>query len=164
MEVYLLRHGVAEDAAPGTPDADRPLTAEGQRKLQHTLQLASQVGVEPSLILTSPLKRTVQTARIAKEVLKYKGEMLHTKALAPGSAVEEAWEEIRRHRDQSALLLVGHNPQFAELAGYLVGAPEMQIDFKKGAIFRVDIPAFSHRPRGTLRWYLISKFAPLSQK
>ena len=51
-------------------------------------------------------------------------------------------------------MLVGHDPLFTRLAGYLLGAPELQIDFKKGAILRVDFDGFGPQPRGMLRWFL----------
>ncbi len=164
MQVYLLRHGIAEEDRIGKSDADRELTPEGRRKLRETFRVAAQAEIKPTLILTSPLVRAVQTAEIAAETFRYRNEMLRTKALLPGSAVEQVWDEIRVHRDENELLLVGHDPLFTSLAGYLLGAPDLQIDFKKGAILRVDFDGFGPQPRGMLRWFLISKLAmPLAK-
>src|SRR5579863_289927 len=157
MQVYLLRHGVAEKDRPGLSDADRALTQDGRRKLRQVLKAAEEAQVQPSLILTSPLKRAVETAEIAREVLSYKKEILRTKALQPGSTPEQVWEEIRVHHDEPALMLVGHNPLFAELSGYLLGSSQMQVDFKKGALLRVDFEQFRAQPKGILRWYLTAK-------
>jgi phosphohistidine phosphatase len=159
MQVYLLRHGVAEKERPGLSDADRALTQDGRRKLRQVLKAADKAQVQPSLILTSPLKRAVETAEIAQEVLGYKKKILQTKALQPASSVEQVWEEIRVHRDEPALMLVGHNPLFAELSGYLLGSYKMQLDFKKGALLRIDFETFRAQPKGTLRWYLTAKMA-----
>ena len=159
MQVYLLRHGVAEEGRPTTSDAERALTEEGRRKLRQVLQTASGAGVAPSLILSSPLKRAIQTAEIAREVLAYKNEILRTKALAPGSGVKDVWDEIRVHRDEGSLMLVGHNPLLSELAAYLLGSQEIEIDFKKGAIMRVDVENFPAQPKGILRWYLVARLA-----
>lgn len=159
MQLYLLRHGSAEDVSNSVTDADRALTPEGRRKLRHVLEAAAEAGVEPTLILTSPLKRAVQTAEIVQNVLKYKSELLRSNALVPGATVEQAWDEIRDHRDESSLMLVGHNPLFTELAAYLLGSKEMQIDFKKGALLRVDLDNFPAHPNGLLRWYLTPKLA-----
>ena len=157
MELYLLRHGVAEDTTPEVPDAERGLTTEGRRKLRQVLDAAAAAGLDPTLILTSPLRRAVQTAEIAQDVLKYKGEVLRTKSLAPGATAEQVWDEIRVHRDEQRLLLVGHNPLFSELSGYLLGSNDIHVDFKKGAILRIDLERFSPKPKGILRWYLTSK-------
>jgi phosphohistidine phosphatase SixA len=56
-------------------------------------------------------------------------------------------------------VLVGHNPLFADLAGYLLGAPDLQVDVKKGSILRIDFDSLSSRPKGILRWFLTAKFA-----
>lgn len=159
MELYLLRHGVAEKDRPGLGDAQRALTQDGRRKLRQVMRAAREAKVEPTLILSSPLKRALQTAEVAQDVLGYKDEIVRSKALAPGSTVEQVWDEIRVHKDERSLMLVGHNPLFADLSGYLLGSAEMQVDFKKGALLRIDFEAFRARPKGTLRWYLTAKMA-----
>jgi phosphohistidine phosphatase len=159
MQVYLLRHGIAEDGHAGLPDADRALTADGRKKLRQVLETAAKARVQPKLILSSPLKRAMQTAEIARRVLGYKGDIMQTNALVPGGSVEKVWEEIRAHRDQSAVLLTGHNPQFGHLAGYLLGHADLKMDFKKGALLRVDIESFGAAPKGVLRWCLTAKLA-----
>jgi hypothetical protein len=54
MQIYLLRHGIAEDAKPGHPDSERPLTAEGRDKLRRVLKRGQTADLDPSLILSSP--------------------------------------------------------------------------------------------------------------
>jgi phosphohistidine phosphatase len=159
MELYLLRHGIAEDARAGQADSDRALTPEGRKKLKQVLRVAREAGVSPSLILTSPLKRALETAQIAAELLDYKADLLHTKALAPTSHPKTVWDEIRIHRDQSQILLAGHEPLFSSLTAYLLGCPNLEVDFKKGAIARVDIERFGAEPRGVLKWFLAPKLA-----
>lgn len=159
MQVYLLRHGVAEEDRNGLSDADRALTQDGRRKLRQTLQSASQADIRPTLILTSALKRAIETAEIARDVFKYKGELVRTEALMPNSSVKEVWNEIRAHAHETAIVLVGHNPLFSDLAGYLLGAPELQIDVKKGSLLRIDFESLSSQPKGILRWFLVSKLA-----
>jgi phosphohistidine phosphatase len=159
MQVYLLRHGIAEEGQHGKPDADRELTADGRRKLRETLRVAARAEVSPTLLLSSPLLRAVQSAEVAAEVFHYKDPILHTKSLLPNARFEHVWDEIRVHHDQRELMLVGHDPLFSQLAGYLLCVPELQIDFKKGAVLRVDFEAFGSRPRGILRWFLTAKLA-----
>lgn len=159
MDLYLLRHGIAEEAGPGQNDWNRVLTDEGKRKLRQVLHAALDAKVAPSLILASPLKRTLQTAEIARDVLKAKIDIVPTPALQPGTTVEKVWDEVRLYKDLPALLIVGHNPTFGELAGYLLGSPSLQVDFKKGALMKVEIPSFSAAPRGALQWYFTAKLA-----
>lgn len=157
MQVYLLRHGIAEEGHVGMRDFDRQLTTEGKRKLRETLRVLSNADVAPTLILSSPLVRAIQTADLARELLKTKNAVLRTKALSPNSTVEQVWEELRVHRDEAELMLVGHEPQFSQLGAYLLGTMDLKIDFKKGAVLRVDIESFGHQPRGTLRWFFLSR-------
>jgi len=159
MHLYLLRHGIAEEVRPGLTDADRALTSDGRKKLRHVLKAVAEARVKPSVIFASHLKRAVQTAEIAKEVLGYRGEIVKTKALAPAANAEQVWEEIRAHKGEPALMLVGHNPLFDYLAAFLLGAPNLRVDFKKGAIMRIDVEAFGAQPRGVLCWYLTAKLS-----
>lgn len=159
MHLYLLRHGIAAEAAAGQNDTDRALTSDGRRKLRKVLKAVAEAKVKPAQIWSSELKRAIQTAEIAKAVLGHPGEILRTKALAPGGDVEQVWDEIRVHRDEAGLMLVGHNPQFDQLAPYLLGTPHLAVDFKKGAIMRIDVESFGARPRGTLCWYLTAKLS-----
>ena len=159
MEIYILRHGIAEDGQAGQPDAERSLTAEGKKKLRNVLRVAREAGVTPSLILTSPYRRAVQTAQLAAEILGYKGDLLRTKSLEPSSHPRLVWEEIRIHQDEAAVLLAGHEPLFSSLTAYLLGNPNLKVDFKKGAIASVEIDRFSAEPNGVLKWMLTPKLA-----
>jgi len=162
MEIYILRHAIAEPAKAGMPDSDRALVPEGRKKLREVIRLARAAGVSPSLILTSPYRRAVQTAEVAAEILGFKQAPVHSRALLPGSSPPDIWEEIRRHKDAASLLLSGHEPLLGQFVGYLLAAPLLQIDLKKGAIVRVDMEQFGLHPRGVLRWFLTPKLA-LSQ-
>jgi phosphohistidine phosphatase len=159
MEIYLLRHGIAEAAQAGMQDADRALTSEGKKKLHTVLRVAKQAGVEPTLILTSPYRRAVETARIAAQELDYKGELIPTPELTPDSEPDKIWGEIRTHSDSAQLLLATHEPIMGELASYLLGAPGSMIEVRKGALIRIDIESFGPRPRGVLCWMLTPKLA-----
>lgn len=159
MDLFLLRHGIAENGRPGMPDSGRALTAEGRRKLREVLRAAQAARVSPDYILTSPYRRARETAEIAAEVLKYEGELLTTQALTPDSRPEQVWEEVRIHKDASQILLCGHEPLFSHLTSFLLDAPSLRVDFKKGAMARVEIDAFGARPRGILRWFLAPRLA-----
>lgn len=160
MQVYILRHGIAEDAKAGGSDAERELTPEGRRKLRYVLKLAAEAKVKPDLILSSPLKRAWQTAAIARRELGVKEAVNESRALLPGSSPEDVWSEITTHKSvANSLLVVGHNPLFARLAAYLLGTPNAQIEFKKGALMRIDFESPGARPKGVLRWYLTASLA-----
>jgi phosphohistidine phosphatase len=159
MDLYLLRHGIAENGRPGMPDAERELTSEGRKKLREVMRVARAAGVQPDYVLTSPYARALQTAEIAAQILEYSGELLHTQALVPHSRPELVWDEVRIHRDAAQLLLVGHEPLFSNLASFLLDAPSLRVDFKKGALLRIEIDQLGPKPRGVLRWFISPKMA-----
>ncbi|MBZ5577272.1 MAG: phosphohistidine phosphatase SixA [Acidobacteriia bacterium] len=154
MEVYLLRHGIAEDAPPGKSDADRALTPEGRQKLRRVLGRARAAGVEPTLILASPYRRAVETAEVAVESLGYRGKVVQTAALAPNAAPQEVWGEIRARRTEDSVLLASHEPLMSSLLALLLNSPALKVDFKKAAMARVDLDRFGAEPDGILKWML----------
>ena len=153
VQIYLLRHGIAEDGKPGRPDAERALTEEGRDKLRRVLKRARSADCSPSLILTSPYRRAVETAAVAAEVLGCK-QVLQTRALVPEAPPNESWEEIRAHKDEAAILLASHEPLMSSLASYLLRSPALQVDMKKAALVRVDCDRLASEPRGILKWML----------
>lgn len=159
MQIYLLRHAIAEDPRPGLADADRAITGEGARKLREVLKRARGGGLEPTRILSSPFRRALETAGLAAKALEFEDDIHSTKTLVPTSTAHEAWEEIRLYKGEPAMLLVGHEPAMGQLTGFLLGVPELQVDFKKGAMVRVDVPSLGLRPRGVLKWMLAPKLA-----
>jgi len=159
MEIYLLRHGIAEDRSATGRDPDRRLTDEGREKLHKVLECAHAAGVSPSLILTSPLRRALETAEIAARELGYEGKLVRSDALVPGGTPLEVWQELRQHRDEAAVLLAGHDPLFSSIVPYLLGSAKAMVNFRKGALVRIDVESLGAEPYGVLQWMLTPKVA-----
>ncbi len=159
MQIYLLRHGIAEDASPGQADADRALTPEGMKRLREILKRARTASVSPTMIVTSPYVRARQTAEMAAEILGYSEELVPSIKLVPMASPVETWAEVRTLRGEPSLLLVGHEPHMSSFLGFLLGTPELRVDFKKGAMVRVDLFELGVQPRGVLKWMMAPKLA-----
>jgi len=158
LRVYVLRHGIAEDAPPGGSDADRALTQEGKQKLRRVLERARDAGADPGLILTSPLKRAVETAEIAATVLRGGSELVRTNALLPAGSPERVWKEIRAHKVEE-LLIAGHEPLLSGVVAYLLGSPAVQVNMKKAALVSIELETAHPQPGGALNWMLTPKIA-----
>jgi phosphohistidine phosphatase len=158
MRIYLLRHGIAEEGL-GKRDSDRALTNEGKDKARHLMKVAARAGVSPSLVISSPYRRAMETARVAIEELNYKGPLVESASLTPDTPPQTAWDDLLVHATEGDVLLVGHEPLFSGLAAFLLGWPELAIDFKKGALLCVDVFIVRPKPAGVLQWYLTSKLA-----
>jgi phosphohistidine phosphatase len=159
VEIYLLRHGVGEEHASTGRDADRRLTEEGREKLRRVLERAHGAGVQPSLILSSALKRAVETAEVAARELGYEGKILRVDALAPDSSPQAIWEEIRRHREEPSILLCGHEPLFSATVSWMLGSSRAMVEFRKGALIRIDFERLGPAPSGVLQWMITRRTA-----
>jgi phosphohistidine phosphatase len=154
MQIYLLRHGIADDQKPGQSDADRELTEEGRDKLRRVLKRARGADVSPSLIFSSPYKRAVQTAEIAADVLGYKEKIQLVRVLTPDASPRDVWEELRVYKSEPSVLLASHEPLMSSLAAFLLSSPALNVDMKKAALLRIDVDRFSPDPGGLLKWML----------
>ncbi len=154
MQIYLLRHGIAEDPKPGRPDAERPLTDEGRDKLRRVLKRARTADLDPSVILSSPYRRALETAAVAAEILAYKGEIVRTPALAPEASPFDAWEEIRKRKQERAILLSSHEPLMSSMVAFLLDSPTLRVEMKKAALVRIDCDRFGPKAAGVLKWML----------
>ncbi len=159
MQIYLLRHGIAEDGHPGMPDRDRELTPEGRKRLREVLRAVKGADVSPDILLASPYKRAMQTASVAAEALGYAGTVVTSNALVPDSSADAVWGEIRVYRGARQILLASHEPLMSATFAYLLGCPHLLVDFKKAAIARVDVDRFGPAPQGVLRWFMTPKLA-----
>ena len=159
MEIYLLRHGIAEEKSASGHDADRRLTDEGRQKLRKVLECAHAAGVSPSLILSSPLRRALETAEIAARELGYEGKIARTDALVPGATPHDLWQELRQHTDETSVLLTGHDPLFSSVVPYLLGSSHHMVHFRKGALIRIDVDSTGSEPHGILEWMITPAIA-----
>jgi phosphohistidine phosphatase len=124
MELYFIRHGIAEDRSEDLPDGDRRLTAKGIDKTHRIAQRLQHIGIEFDLILSSPLTRAKQIAAGLEQLITEYGQ-----------------------RSNRCLALVGHQPDLSHWAEYLVfGTPQDKIVLKKAGIIGVSLPALSAQP------------------
>ena len=154
MRLYVLRHAIAEDGAPGQPDSARQLTGTGRSRCRLVLARARASGVRPATILSSPYARAVQTAEIAKAELGVPSAPVTTMTLAPWAHVEDLWDEVRDRSQAGDVLLSGHNPQLSLFTAWLLGARADALWLKKSALAALDIGRAGPDPRAELRWLL----------
>ena len=154
LELYLIRHGVAAERGADYPDdSKRPLTSAGMAKLRKEAKALNALEIGFDLIISSPLVRTRQTADIIAETLQGKPGVLTSDSLAPAGTPAGVVQELARHAKKARIALVGHEPNLGELAGRLIGA-KSPIEFKKGAICRIDFDVLPPKGYGQLRWFL----------
>jgi phosphohistidine phosphatase len=121
------------------------------------LKRAHKSGVSPTLIISSPYTRAMETAEIAARELEYHSEIVRSDRLLPNSTPPDLWSEIRAHRDEPSILLAGHEPLFSATLAWMVGSTRTMVDFRKGGLARIDFSTIGADPRGVLQWMLTSK-------
>lgn len=147
--LYLLRHADAGDPeAWSGPDDARPLSGKGEKQSRRLGKLLASVGFSPSAIISSPKLRARQTAEILAHELGLEIAIDDRLAFGLDAVAVEAILFDAGEPDEP--VLVGHDPDFSDLGGWLIGAPSFVM--KKGALARIDTVRPISRASGTLRW------------
>jgi len=154
LELYLIRHGVAAERSDEYPDdSKRPLTSGGISRLRKEAKALDEMEIGFDHIITSPLVRARQTADVFAELLKSKPSLSQSDALAPAGTPAGVMQELAKYLRKGRIALVGHEPNMGELAARLIGA-RTPLEFKKGAICRIDFDVPPPKGTGQLRWFV----------
>ncbi len=119
--IYLVRHGKAVTRDIELPDFKRHLIDQGKNDLMKVAWKMKKDGIKPSLIISSPAPRAMQTARIFAKQLNYgkrtirKRKTLYDQA---NGAILQVLQEIKETIDNC--MICGHNPSIEEFARFLV--------------------------------------------
>jgi phosphohistidine phosphatase len=139
MLLYLLRHANADTPPP--EDDDRVLSEKGHEQARKVARFCEAHDVKVSFVLASPLRRAQETAKPVAKALR--AELLTESWLTSGMHPHAALEELRAYRSQSAVMLVGHEPDFSQLIAHLLGLPtNMAIHIRKASLTLLEITAF----------------------
>jgi phosphohistidine phosphatase len=157
LNLFILRHGEAGRRIPtSSRDSERALTVAGEKEIEEIAESLKKLHLKFDSIVTSPLKRSYQTAAIVAKEL---------------GATPERWDELKPEGDRQALyrrfskmkgpssvLLVGHEPYLSTMIGEVIGEGGIsRISIKKGGLAKVVITSLSPKPKGELRWLLTPK-------
>lgn len=156
MELYLVRHGIAEDLKPGSTrlDSERALTAEGRRKVREAAKGLHALKVKPGRIGTSPLVRARQTAEILRDVLGSRRAVEDCAFLAEGPETARVVRWLRKRTCASAML-VGHLPYLAESASELLTRSRaLDLRLRRASACCISFDGAPAAGRGKLEWLL----------
>ena len=157
MEVYLLRHGIAQDRDPKKYPDDRlrPLTIEGTERMREAVRGMLKLGVEFDAVFDSGFTRARQTTEIVTDAYRIdSADIVTTPVLEPGRDPAEVLTLLESHKSARRVLIVGHEPHLSlTLALFTGGRDGDAFDFKKGALARVDMQSL--RPRSGMLVFLL---------
>lgn len=156
MNILFLRHASAgEHMANPKKDEKRALDKNGVEQCVYVGRCLNALAVQVDLVISSPLKRAVQTASLVGNEMGYEGKLQLEDALRPGAAFADFRRLLSKYSRHESVMVVGHNPNLSEFLGRCVSenACEASIELKKGAVARVDMT----RNSGVLQWCITPK-------
>ncbi|HET7344798.1 MAG TPA: phosphohistidine phosphatase SixA [Nitrososphaeraceae archaeon] len=166
MELFVLRHGQAgKRSASGSKDSARPLTITGQKEVADIAASLKDIGIKFDLIITSPLKRSHQTAAIVAKKLQNEKVMEDWDELKPEGKSLDLYRKLssspQLKKQQSSVLVVGHEPYLSNMIGEIISdvngdhGGSTRIVLKKAGIARIRITSNSNsKMQGELKWLL----------
>jgi phosphohistidine phosphatase len=158
MILYFLRHASAGKSEPNpSKDERRPLDDEGILQARYIGRLLASLDIQLEHIVSSPLKRALQTASLVANELAFETAVQIDEALRPEAELEQFQAFIARLRKYAAVMLVGHNPSLTEFLSKTIsaGSGTALVELKKGAVAKVEMSG----RKGTLDWLVTPKIA-----
>ena len=138
MQLYLLRHADADTPAP--TDEARMLSEKGRAQARRVGKFCRENDILPEVVLTSPLVRAEETARIVAREIEC--EVVIEPFLGSGASPTSLLDGLRAYRFES-MMIVGHEPDFSQLAATLLGIPDpVALRIRKASLAGLEVEAF----------------------
>lgn len=139
MNLYIIRHAIAEDLVPGSDksDTERALTPRGRKRFKHMVEALDQRELRFAKIYTSPWRRSVETANLLSSLCKQ--DPLPTPYLARSPS--QTLLDVLKSDNHETVAVVGHVPWVNQLAAWLMcGDPHLEDRFvlKKGSVLWLE--------------------------
>ena len=153
MLITCLRHATAEEQAAAITDAQRSLIPKGEKQALRVAAFCRSNALKPTMLLSSPLRRAEQTARILEQNVPDCPHAQLVDWLALGAQPEQIVAALKQLENSQAndVWLVGHEPDFSGLIGYLLNLPAERIVIKKASLTRLTVD-FSALSDAQLLW------------
>jgi phosphohistidine phosphatase len=149
MLVTFLRHADAEPDAGS--DFTRKLTPKGLDQSEKVARFCSRNGLQPELILASPVLRAAQTAEILSKKLG-DIEIISCPWLACGMTPESCLNELHGYARLENLFVVGHEPDFSRAIANLIGCGDpSSLKIRKASLTSIEMDGF-HPGGGNLQY------------
>lgn len=149
MLIFLIRHAAAEERGGERPDEDRELTEDGRRRARRAFKGLRALEPRIDHLLSSPLARAWQTARLVARVVGTPAPRVET-SLAPGASPEDVVARLARFPEDARVALVGHEPELGALAGFLLGGRALAL--RKSGVAALEVTGAPAAGRASLEW------------
>jgi phosphohistidine phosphatase len=115
MFLYFLRHASAgQRLSTAKKDEKRGLDKDGIEQCGYIGRALAALGVQVEIIVSSPLKRSTQTAALVGNEMGHEGKLVTDSGLRPQASFSDFQKMLEKYARQDSVLLVGHNPNLQE--------------------------------------------------
>jgi phosphohistidine phosphatase len=117
--LYLVRHAKSSWKDLSIDDFDRPLNTRGKKDAPLMGKILSKKKINVELIISSPAKRTRDTAIIIADKIDFSDKIIFNKSLYEAST-DDLLAVIKNFiNNLNNVMLIGHNPGLTNLVNYL---------------------------------------------
>lgn len=150
VDLYIVRHGKAEERSPNRGDTDRRLTGEGAGEMRKIASALVALKLHPDSIVSSPLRRARETADIIADGLGLKSVTIWDQ-LKPEADPDSTFDMIRSSGTSLSIMLVGHEPHLSSLVALVASGGDLRMLLKKGGFVHLEVQSTIRKPYGMLR-------------
>ena len=129
MDLIFWRHAETTEAEDGQADAERPLTARGERQALHMAHWLERQLPESTKVLCCPSVRAEQTVIPLGRKYKLREE------LSPNASIDDVLTLAQWPLNKHSVLLVTHQPLIGEIISQLMQIQLQELVVRKGSVW-----------------------------
>ena len=149
LQLWLGRHGEADDPDTAPSDFERKLTAFGRHQVGQMTRWLLTREQPPQLILHSPLVRARQTAEVIAGEISGGVVVMEESLLAPGFATASLLNRLT-NAGVERVVCIGHQPDIGRSLSEMTGGVRAEI--APGTLAGIEFQGLTTVGAGTLRW------------
>lgn len=165
MDLFILRHGCAGNRlSDPMKDTKRQLTVSGKKEVVEIAKSLKKLGVNFNVIISSPLTRAFQTAKIIAKEYNLTEQIEQSEELKPNGSKDSLSNKLSKLNIDSVILIVGHEPYLSSMINDIISnnadtdrnynTNHNNIVLKKAGLSRIKITSTVPKLKGELRWLL----------
>ncbi len=138
MDIYVIRHGKAEENSASGLDRDRVLRGKGRKQAKWLADEIAKRETRPDLVLSSPYPRARETAEPIWDALGMEAQI--DDRLGAERSLSDMLDVLMDTRGSECVAIVSHNPNCARIVSTMCnGLMTMPAGHRTGELAHVQI-------------------------
>lgn len=148
LHLYIVRHTEAEYFS-NPANGERELTAEGKKNLNTVAPKWLNFIKKPDAIVSSPIHRAVETAKIIKDCIRFEQE-IDIQRIFDGTGSIDEWTTYFNSLDAENILVVSHEPSCSQYLSFYISQFTAEIVYKPATISGITFTGRIRKHSGSL--------------